>query len=160
MDTLQNDTESSVRLKALLCVSTSVRNNPSNFDIFCLKSGFKVCADACKQGDQSLIRRTLFFLSALLQDMAEVPNAAQKTLEGILSNGFVELVLGALQHSEIEEEFHLEEYLGWLVALSNASSDALTVYRSDLLSIVSKIRQANPSEEIQFKLKELLVFLQ
>lgn len=105
--------------------------------MFCDVDGWKICADACKEGDSTLMRRTLFFFTALLQE----ESAVDRTIAAMLANGVIDLVIGVLD-VDLDEPV-LEEYLRWLDAVCVVSKDAMVEYREDAMERVEglKIRE-------------------
>lgn len=130
---LQDDLDNSVRLKALYCISAAVRLNKENFDSFQSMNGFDICAALCRDGDEQLMKRTLFFLTALALD-TETLGVCEATKEAVRANGFVEMVLNVIPSAEASA---LEEYLQWLVSMATLDISLIHEYKNGLLQQLS-----------------------
>ncbi|KAJ3333307.1 hsp70 nucleotide exchange factor fes1, partial [Kappamyces sp. JEL0680] len=111
---VQNNFKAQQACLNLTAVLAAIRNNKDNFDAFININGLKICIDVCKEGDSALLKRMLFFFTALLQDMEEEPVVAETTVRAIDEHGLVDMVVQALSSQDPQ----VEEYLQWLLLMA------------------------------------------
>ena len=142
-----------VHNKSTNLLLAAIRHNQNTFNSFCALDGFKICVQACQQGDQSLLKRFLFLLTTLLnttelelsQEQREKENYdfPKSTIQAIEKNGIVQMVLQLLADDQIGGDPDCEEYLKWLEYLFLASRECLDPHRDQLKLVLSKISTDN-----------------
>jgi hypothetical protein len=92
LECLQNETEIKVLMKIIYCLSSCVRSNHSNFELFELNLGFFYLFNLLGN-DQDLDRKCIFLLDHLVRD----DTTFKKTIAHIVSENAMEKILGLLE---------------------------------------------------------------
>jgi hypothetical protein len=150
---LEKDTE--VKLKALLCISASIRHNPTNYMSFLNKGGFGLLVDALKDGNNTISKRVLFIVTALLNEEGETGSSVANLVK---THGVLDMVLDRFTNHALDLD-ECEKSLYFLQALINGYPNA--VNRQDVLESLSDLKvEQIQDEELQALLSKLKSDLQ
>lgn len=109
---MKSEQNHDVQMKLLYCISGAIRSSSANFESFVEMDGINILANHCKDGNELIIKRTLFLLTALLQDEETTAQASKE----IQNTGLVEMVLDLHKSQDVNID-HAEQSLRFLNAI-------------------------------------------
>ncbi|KAJ3277115.1 hsp70 nucleotide exchange factor fes1 [Terramyces sp. JEL0728] len=132
LSVLLKDTDPAVKIKLLYCLSgkyylipAAVRVSPQNFQEFASNDGFKVIVSACQDGNEQMIKRSLFLFDALMHE--EDQNTIQITNTKIMENAVFEMIVDILSKHELDLDL-VEQCFKLLISVGTYSKETVEMW--------------------------------
>jgi hypothetical protein len=143
-----------IRLKSLLCISASIRQNYSNYQAFIGLGGFELLSNALKDGNNIIAKRILFIITALLNEEGETGTCTANLAK---THGVIDMVLESFSNHDLDAD-ECENSLYFLQALLDSYPDV--VNREQILQSIKNLKVLADDEELQKLLSKLKKDLQ
>ncbi|KAJ3325944.1 hypothetical protein HDV06_002329 [Boothiomyces sp. JEL0866] len=156
LNSLLKDTDPTVRIKLLYCLSAAIRVCPTNFNEFINNDGFKIIVSACQDGNEQMIKRSLFLFDALMHE--EDQSTVEQTNTKLMENAVYDMIIEILSKHELDLDL-VEQCFKLLLSVANYSRETLEMWADMLKAQFEHILGVLANEDVA-EVKSLISQLQ